>query len=573
MVFNHNIKKVINCIWPVLVLTNMTGQTVLGSSSQMGKNWYATALTIKESVKPKNNKPITIAIIDDGFRLSHELLNKYIKVNTKEINNNAIDDDGNGFIDDVKGWDVSDLDNDVNPPTGRESDYNHGTYIAGVIIKTLEKTFGANTEKYFRLLPIKAMSNNVKEVYIKDGYKGIQYAINNGADIICCAWSGGTLSREDKAALQRAKDKGVLIVGATGNSFSEKALPPASHESVIAIAAVSDTYKKTIDSNYGSFVDLCAPGRYVIGANVKSDKGLIDGAATSAATAVATAGFSALKVLFPSASKEELVMAVKNTATLLPQDDSRYIGKLGAGFFNLNAAYLYLKNSEYPMSNFNKNLSEGTIDFNNRKKHDAYTYVINPEGAFSGFSFKKVDVSGKAGLSTLQLFNKDNELVHEFKFSEIPEDFFVAGNIASVKVNLNYASKKLNFKIDYEAEVVDSARLYCKDVQFFELDEGVITDGSMQNSYTNYNNCKWVIRAPAGKYIQIDFTSISTQANQDYVYLFDGETAIPRNLIAKFSGSSTPPKVTSRSNKVLIWFVTDDSIAGQGWKLKYKIVD
>lgn len=66
---------------------------------------------------------------------------------------------------------------------------------------------------------------------------------------------------------------------------------------------------------------------------------------------------------------------------------------------------------------------------------------------------------------------------------------------------------------------------------------------------------------------------MDTQANVDFVYLVDGQTAIPENFIAKFSGQKQPPVVYSRGNEVLVWFVTDKTSTGDGWQFHYKAID
>ena len=81
--------------------------------------------------------------------------------------------------------------------------------------------------------------------------------------------------------------------------------------------------------------------------------------------------------------------------------------------------------------------------------------------------------------------------------------------------------------------------------------------------------CKWQITVDEGKRIEFSFSRFDTQAKVDFVYLFDGTTASPSNMIAKFSGKNIPPSVTSRTNKVLVWFVTDQVHTNTGWELQY----
>ncbi|HTF82817.1 MAG TPA: CUB domain-containing protein, partial [Cytophagales bacterium] len=67
--------------------------------------------------------------------------------------------------------------------------------------------------------------------------------------------------------------------------------------------------------------------------------------------------------------------------------------------------------------------------------------------------------------------------------------------------------------------------------------------------------------------------SMDTEANMDYIWLFDGTQTIPEYLIAKFSGHKSPPLVISRTHQVLIWFVSNETTTGQGWTLNYSAVE
>ena len=278
-----------------------------------------------------------------------------------------------------------------------------------------------------------------------------------------------------------------------------------------------------------------------------------------------------MKILFPHVPPNTILKAIENTAN--PINDYKYFGKLGAGFINIKESYNYLKYPDYAMSHFNSSLPKGIIDFNNHEKKGFYSVTIKPDGAYKGIQFKKLGITDNAGKSTVKIYADDTTLSSQFLLSQMPEKIFVPGSKARFDLSLKNASKKLFFDIAYEAETIDSSKLYCSNTRIYELTEGVISDGSGKNNYSGLNDCKWIIKAPKTKRIQIDFDEMNTQANVDYVYLFDGERAIPEYTIAQFSGNNIPPGVISRTNTVLIWFVTDDKISGKGWQLRYKFVD
>jgi hypothetical protein len=77
---------------------------------------------------------------------------------------------------------------------------------------------------------------------------------------------------------------------------------------------------------------------------------------------------------------------------------------------------------------------------------------------------------------------------------------------------------------------------------------------------------------PEGKHILIEFDELDTQPNVDFVWIFEGDSTLPENILAKLSGHNPPPHVLSRTNKVLIWFVTDGAVTSKGWKLRYTAV-
>lgn len=105
------------------------------------KNLHIKLLNLPENTKD-SHKPIKIAVVDMAFRLTHKSVKEFIYVNENEIPNNYRDDDKNGYIDDIYGWDFADNDNDVSVPTHRKSDIYHGTYITGIITTIFEKYFG-----------------------------------------------------------------------------------------------------------------------------------------------------------------------------------------------------------------------------------------------------------------------------------------------------------------------------------------------------------------------------------------------------------------------------------------------
>ncbi len=221
--------------------------------SSMDGNWFLNDIHTPINIKPASKKEkIVIAIVDDGVKITHRDLQKFIWKNQKEIANNNIDDDGNGYVDDIYGWDVADKNNTVIPLRHRLNDFYHGTHLSGIVVKIAQSSYGDSAPDYIQIMPIKSLADRATKTYLKDGYKGIQYAIKAGADIILCAWGVGHISPDESKILKEANEKGILIVASAGNFPEEREQYPAAHESVLAVAALNQEHKKIKNSNYGS---------------------------------------------------------------------------------------------------------------------------------------------------------------------------------------------------------------------------------------------------------------------------------------------------------------------------------
>jgi len=192
------------------------------------QNWYLHKLNFP--IKKINKaQPVKVAIIDDGFRLTHKAIRNFIYRNSKEIPNNFRDDDKNGFIDDIAGWDF-----EIRILTSVSS-YERGRFF--IMERTLQallakffRIFWYEAEKYLQIIPIKTVSDNSKNMLITNGYDGIKYADSLGADIILCAWSGGEFKEENRNIIEKIVQKKKLIIASAGNFYTEAIQPPASIE-------------------------------------------------------------------------------------------------------------------------------------------------------------------------------------------------------------------------------------------------------------------------------------------------------------------------------------------------------
>ena len=200
---------------------------------------------------------VVIANIDTGIDYTHPDLAARIWNNTDEIPGNVIDDDHNGYIDDIRGWDFFYNDSNVKDGEG------HGTMIAGVIAASTNNGIGiAGVNWNSMIMPVR-ISNETGYSSFEFLVKGIKYAADNGADIINI--EAGTFSQSNILldAVNYAYGKGVFLCAPAGNSNSQHQFYPAAYENVTGVAATDQDDTKASFSNYGEWVDIAAPGNKI----------------------------------------------------------------------------------------------------------------------------------------------------------------------------------------------------------------------------------------------------------------------------------------------------------------------
>lgn len=196
---------------------------------------------------------IVLAVLDTGVDLSHPDLRDAIWVNPGEIPGNGEDDDGNGFIDDVNGWDFADNDNLP------DDDHGHGTHVAGIAAAAINNGVGiAGVAGGATIMPVDVFKGGIGAY--DDLIRAIIYATDNGAHVINMSLGASSYSRGEEMAVDYAVARGVVVVAAAGNTGNQTNHYPAAHPSVIAVAATTaDDYLSSF-STRGNFVDVAAPG-------------------------------------------------------------------------------------------------------------------------------------------------------------------------------------------------------------------------------------------------------------------------------------------------------------------------
>lgn len=203
---------------------------------------------------------VIIAIIDSGISFEHPDLKENIWSNSKELCNDGIDNDNNGYIDDCYGWDY--IDNDGFP----EDFDGHGTMVAGVIGATSNNSIGiAGVMWNVKIMPLRILGINGGGD-IANAIRAINYAVENGAKVINTSWGNYDYSQALYDSINYASSKGVLFVAAAGNDGSNndtEPFYPASYnlDNIISVTAIDNNDNLESYFNYGKdTVHLAAPG-------------------------------------------------------------------------------------------------------------------------------------------------------------------------------------------------------------------------------------------------------------------------------------------------------------------------
>jgi len=316
-----------------------------------GQQAWLTAMRMQQAWDvTKGSKDVIVAIVDSGTDWEHVDLKNQIWNNADEIPNNAKDDDGNGYVDDVRGWDfvgnitiqeafsgVLKPDNNpkVNYPTINGTN-GHGTVVAGCTGATTNNGTGvASTGFNVTLMPLKCGSDRNDVPTILEGYTAIRYAADNGAHIINCSWGGQGESPGMQDVIDYAMAKGALVVAASGNDGRNNdvtAQNPANLDGVLSVGASNNSDRVTGFSNYGWAVDVYAPGQSILSTWQGDTYNALTGTSFSSPL---TAGVAALvKAVHPDWTPEMISAQIRATCDPLQNvsgaDRPLYFGRVNA---------------------------------------------------------------------------------------------------------------------------------------------------------------------------------------------------------------------------------------------------
>ena len=288
-----------------------------------------------------NTDSVIVGIVDTGIDYDHPDLKDNIFINDGETGtddqgnskyNNGIDDDGNGYIDDWRGWDFASSESaegDNDPAPG----HKHGTHVGGTVGGIVNNATGiAGVCRYVKLLPVKIGSDNPMSVSVRNGFEGILYAALMDADVINCSWGSSSNSQAEEEVIESAISLGSVIVAAAGNDSRNSAQYPASYGGVMSVAAVDSSDRKAYFSNWHTSVDVSAPGVDIY-ATVPGDwYEFLDG--TSMASPIAAGVAALVKQKHTEYTPLQCIEHVKAASDNIDDKNGFFAGKLGKGRVN-----------------------------------------------------------------------------------------------------------------------------------------------------------------------------------------------------------------------------------------------
>ncbi len=287
------------------IIPSSGGRAKVGADINMTKAWDIE----------QGSDDIIVAILDSGINDDSPDLKGRLWINKKEIPNNGKDDDGNGYIDDYKGWDFA-YDNNFN-----KDGFGHGTNIASTIGAVTNNVYGfAGINPKSKLMNCKNLSDENSGEY-EWWARSIKYAVDNGARVINMSEGGVDYSKTLKSAVDYAVDKGVFITAAMMNKANNKDYYPAAFKGVFAVGATDTDDKRCKKftwgggSCWGKHIKVVAPGNKIYGVDYNDIDNLESyWSGTSQSTAMVSALASLLISQKPSRTVEEVQEIIISTA-------------------------------------------------------------------------------------------------------------------------------------------------------------------------------------------------------------------------------------------------------------------
>ena len=397
------------------------------------EQWYLEKINASKAWDKleNNNSDVVVAVLDSGVQIDHPDLKKNIWINQKEIINNNIDDDQNGYVDDIFGWDFIMNNNDPNPKIDTEDSsevaFAHGTIVASIISAVTDNKEGiSGVSMNAKILPLRVI-NSHGEGNTKAIINAIDYAIAQKVDIINFSFFGFGYNYLLEQAIQRAYDAGIIMVAAVGNeekdghgyNLDKTPVYPACHDGVnnenmvIGVGSVDVMDQKADFSSFGSHcLDIFAPGVSIFSAMPYYPKMQVehkfldktyDGywSGTSMSAPIVSGAIALMINVNLGMNRKEIMYALFNNTRNINKLNPDYLYKLGYGRIDLNKSIsvvkenlenkkIYLAISDINASSSSTSTSIRISDFSDKE-----LYSIVPFQSFDKkINFDVFDING-----------------------------------------------------------------------------------------------------------------------------------------------------------------------------------
>ena len=443
------------------------------------------------------NSNVVVSIVDDAITINHPDLQNVIWVNPNEIPNNGIDDDNNGYIDDINGWDTYTNDNDPSPHSNTPA-WAHGTHCAGIAGAHTDNNIGISSVGFgVSLMAVKTADNNG---LVNQTWDGVYYSIVSGADVISCSWSSGSYSQTNNNIIEFGINNGSIIVAASGNNGANLASNPkypACYNGVICVANTTSSDTKAGSSNYGTRIDVAAPGSSILSTIPYSGYDTKTGTSMSAPMVAGLLGL--MKSFSPNSTNEQLISCMKSACDDIDAVNPSYAGLLGNGRINAYNALLCLSppNADFVVKN--QDSCSGEIQFFDATLGvpKSWAWDFDGDGIIDDTTSTAVSYFNQSGSYNTSLtvsndFGTDTKTIQNafnISLTDAPliEDFYTCiGDSVSLEANgytnLNWYINENDFDERYSGEEVITDKIF-SDTSFFVSE---LSDTSCYSSGLTY---------------------------------------------------------------------------------------
>ena len=339
-----------------LLLIPSTAFAVVPNDELVGNQWYLQKIRAFDAWETQHgSSDVIVAVLDAGLDTRHEDLIPNLYTNLREVAGDHIDNDGNGLVDDVHGWDFFDDDNDPRPELNgnpEEIGVHHGTVIAGIIGAQGTNSIGVSGVAWdVSILPVRVLNTDGDGTF-QTIVDGIDYAVAQGADVINLSFVGELDSQELRDAIERAYERGTLVVAAVGNDTRDLDVDPLypacsawadKRNLILGVTATNADDARAEFSNYGKrCADIAAPGVSMYSTQTSTaGLGLYGNgwSGTSLAAPIVSGVAALLRSAYPTISPATIITALQTSVDpIVGLNPKGQVGTLGAGRVNAQRA-------------------------------------------------------------------------------------------------------------------------------------------------------------------------------------------------------------------------------------------